>query len=466
MDELLKLMRYDKAGRLTVEADFTIDCERRLNDASDVNDTDVEPAAVVGDDDDGEDADIDASGRQPPDPANDGLVRQRWRFVSMIEAWPSGGFFLPQLIDMSHNNGKALQEAALLINRDKPPLMLNHSLDVQDEVGFVEGAEWENSRDIKPGVNGHLVVDPEIESKVAKKIEKGLFRNGSIGIAMKLLASHPKMKPKEFYEKQGQMINGNKVRWLLQKVHKVRHFALVPAMTGADPNAGQRTANINNQTNEKAPVNDQPKKQKPTGEGTMEENTKLKQVLTTAFQQVGVDTDCIAAAETDLAAEERLREVVGKLTASFNELKGLRDQVKDLAEFVRTEADLTLTEEQILGRLPDKLEFARYGESFLNEQQKKAQKLFCAVKGGKEDPKILNADDLQMWKWIGEEKDLQKLEYHIKEYGRQINAKFGSRRSTVDSELPDEEGISANPDQRKKEIRDATKKFNQEKDED
>ena len=173
-------------------------------------------------------------------PVVSGHVRDSWRLISAVEAWPSSGFHLPQLIDYSHNNGSAIRSAVDIINNNKPDLTWNHSVDSKDVAGWVENAFWEESTDIPHGINAELVVDPAYDSKAARGLENKVLRNGSIGFSMDVVPSYPDMPFEKFVEAQGTVVGNEKVRWLPVSVHSVLHMALVPAGTGADQYAGRR----------------------------------------------------------------------------------------------------------------------------------------------------------------------------------------------------------------------------------
>ncbi len=173
-------------------------------------------------------------------PSADGLVRDNWRLISAIEAWPRTAFSHPQLLDYSDNGGAVIRQAIGLINSIRPDVTWNHSDDSKDIAGHLSNARWEDSTDIAPGVNAQVVINPEFDPKAAIGLQSGAIRSGSIGVNMQVTRSHPDTKFNDFIQKQGEVVGGKKVRWIPEKITAVRHMAMLPYGAGADPNAGKR----------------------------------------------------------------------------------------------------------------------------------------------------------------------------------------------------------------------------------
>ena len=138
-----------------------------------------------------------------------GLVRQKWRFISARQAWPTTAYGQPQLVDYGHDGGVALSQAVELINQSNPDLTWNHSIDAKDVAGYITDATWEQSTDIEPGITGYVVVDPEFDAKAARGISRGIIRSGSIGISAEMVKSHPDMDLEEFLGMQGTDVDGD-----------------------------------------------------------------------------------------------------------------------------------------------------------------------------------------------------------------------------------------------------------------
>jgi len=276
-----------KSGVDIFRFDCIIDSSRRPCEPS-------EPVTMPTEQDNEEHAD------ETPIP-DDNLVRDRWRLISAVKAWPTTGMPSPQLVDYGHDGGSVLRKAIDLVNISKPDLTWNHSVDARDVAGYVENATWEASVDIPPGINADLVVDPEYDSKAATGLRRGQLRNGSIGFTMDVQPSHPSMEFYDFVERQGEIVDGVQVRWLPTDLYEVRHMALVPAGTGADKFAGRRasgTDNIAEYTNERRTE-------------TVEKHFEFFQSV---LEQLGIDILLTESAEVSDATRERVSERIEKLS--------------------------------------------------------------------------------------------------------------------------------------------------------
>ena len=329
--------------------------------------------------------------------ANDdksGVVRSRWRLISAVQAWPTTGHYLPQLVDYGHNGGKALKQTIPLINELKPDLTWNHSDDARDVAGHIENAVWEDSKDIPSGVNADLVVDPEFDRKAAAGLKRGSIRNGSIGVMMECRQSHEDMDTEKFMERQGEEVNGEVCRWLVEKTTGVRHMAMLAAGTGADPNAGKRANNQADNRTEPGAHNNK------AHAGTNNEESSI--------------------------GDRHMKEL------------HLQAQLKSFTPDFLKPGETSLTAEKILERMPAMLEMARQGEVYLKQLAKEAVRCFDAAKFTKDKPGLA-AHELRLRESIASSRDAQYLLDTIEEYRAQVDARFGpvaSNRSSAAEEFP------------------------------
>lgn len=378
-------------------------------------------------DDNAQDHRIDSSNTE----VSTGPVRQTWRLISAVQAWPMSDFWQPQLVDYGHEGGKVLQGIIPLVNKGKPDLLWNHSHDAHDVAGRVENANWDASSDIPPGVNAELVVDPEFDAKAAMGLAKGFIRSGSIGITMDAKPSHENMKFEQFVENQGETIDGRQVRWLPVKVHAVRHMALLPTGTGADPNAGRRvqpdnSANIENQKN-----NDNP----PTGESTQKGDMNMEKTVTllaSLAERLGIQVALAENSDLPEGLEERLNNKI-------DSLKSLREQyntmaVKYEAIFAKMGCELS---EDIMSAIDKTLILAEQGTKLLDHARKDALKWFDSSRAalGKNE---LSDVDKRLRSRLENSQDLSFIEESTEEYKSITEANLSSKRVSQGSDVTPE----------------------------
>jgi hypothetical protein len=356
----------------------------------------------------------------------DGLTRQRWRLISAVQAWPSSGFWLPQLVDYGVDGGRVLKEAVSAVNNGRPDLLWNHSSDAHDVAGYVENATWEDSTDIVPGVNGDLVVDPAFDAKAAMGLEKGLIRSGSIGVTMDCRPSHPDMEFEDFVEHQGEDIDGEKVRWIPTRLHDVRHMALIPSGTGADPNAGRRD-HQNNTNNPKEVKTEIPQ----GGNGNMKEMVAL---LSDLSQKLGVEVALSEDASLPEGLKERLNKKVIKLMAVSEKYNVLCSKVEDLGEGV-SDGVTPLSHDELFDAIKARLELAKHGEKLLTHYRADALKWFDAAKAALGTAEQTDADKRIRGR-LAKADDLDLLEDAAIEYRTIAEAEFSAKRTSEGNEIP------------------------------
>lgn len=440
--------------------DHTINCSVRTEPVeigSDNKKAEVESEDAASDDVSPDEVPIDASNEAVSFTPSDGTVRQRWRLISAVKAWPNSGFDYPQLVDYSHEGGRVLSGAVESVNTLKPDLLLNHSNDIKDVVGVVENAYWEDSRDIPPGINADLVIDSELFPKEAKCVEKGIYRNGSIGISMDCKPSHPKMEFIDFIQSQGKSIDGELVRWIPVRSHEVRHMAIIPAGTGADPNAGKRisTQNQSIKDTETETVTDVAQaeasaeakteitsennevKNKKTGGERMEGFVAL---LSGLAEGLGIEVALSEDAGIPEGLSDRLTKKVEKLTSLAEKYNKLCSDVDGLAEYLNEDV-VAKSHDEMFAALKTRLEFARHGEKLVEHYRKDAMKWFDASKAalGKSD---LSDSEKRQRTRISKSDDLDYLEDMVAEYRAVAEAHFTVERVSEGVDLPEDKAVS------------------------
>jgi hypothetical protein len=342
----------NNSGEKVYTLDFVIDGQRRPPVLA--KDPVTDPANADPDPDTDPPVSADNKNKQggstaPSATMVDGMVVDSWRLISCGQFWPCMGFFMPpQMVDYGHDGGRVLKQAVAMINAKKIDLMWNHSDDAKDVAGHVEGATWENSSDIPPGINANLVVDPQFDAKAARGLMTGELRNGSIGVSMQCVPSHPKMPEEEFYTKQGKTIDGEVVRWLPKKMKDVRHMAMVAAGTGADPDAGKRNVGADN---------------KGTSQNFKQEKAmeKFAALLQSVLEKLSIDAIVDASIELPETVGERVNAKLELLISADRRYNELAEKVQAIGATLKVEGEENLSALATVERLPKVLALAEQG---------------------------------------------------------------------------------------------------------
>ena len=408
-------IRRDADGTEVYQLDHFVNAERRIVR----NDKPVQESILENIESDDE-------------PSSDGMVRQKWRFISATQAWPTTAYGLPQLVDYGWDGGVALSQGVNLINNSNPDLTWNHSIDARDVAGHITDAAWEQSTDIEPGITGFVVVDPTFDAKAAIGISKGIIRSGSIGIAAEMTKSHPDMEIEDFLSNQGEDIDGDVVRWKLKSVVNVRHMAMVATGTGADPNAGLRYKS--SLRNSAGLANEQPVKS--IGGNQMIEKETVHPdngLLQKVCGLLKVDETTLENAEL---AEAKLAERIEKLQDKADKYSNLSQAIAGLEKLVITDNDTALTVSEIVERLPKRLDYAKHGEKFLVEKRNEALKAFDSANVSPDADMSDNSKRLRNRIESSDDIDfvLEMLELHQ----GIATERFGLNRSSLVEELPQE----------------------------
>lgn len=424
-------IRRDADGAEIYQLDHYIGAERRIVK----NDKPVQQSSL-------DNAESDVS-----EPDASGLIRQKWRFISALQAWPTTAYGLPQLVDYGWDGGIALSQAVNLINSSNPDLTWNHSIDAKDVAGHITDATWEQSTDIAPGITGYVVVDPNFDAKAAIGISKGIIRSGSIGISAEMTKSHPDMDIEEFLSNQGEDVDGDVVRWKLKSVVDVRHMAMLATGTGADPNAGLRYKS--------SLLNNQGKLPNSNNGGNIMVPTETRPesgLLNKVCELLKVDETILENAEL---AESKLSERIEKLQDRADKFNNLSQAIADLEKLVIAENETGLSVNEIIERLPQRLDYAKHGERFLVEKRNEALKAFDSANVKTDENMSDNAKRLRGR--IENSSDIDFVLEMLELHQGIVTERFGLNRSSLVEELPAEKKSVIGA--KDKQIRDGAKKL-------
>jgi hypothetical protein len=316
-----------------------------------------------------------------PDRGGGNVVRAPCRLISCVDAWPNMGGYGPTFVRWGHLNGQAIRQIPDLMNSAaRPtPLMWNHSMDMRDKCGKVENAYWEDSTDIPPGVTADLVVNRDYDSKAATGLETGEIDASSIGIVCDYEMSHPDMDFWTFMDLQGRNVDGKLVAWLPVTCEAVVHHALVCA--GADPFSGPRAEQNATENSAAAVTNNQSQ----GGWGMEEKYLKLVMAVCNAL---GVSRTLVAGQEPPADLEKTLTDKAAALNGAVVKHNDMASKLEGLGASLLKEGEVSLNANQVLERLPERIQMAKHGEAFLAHQQKEAVTWFDRANA---DPKVENS---------------------------------------------------------------------------
>lgn len=375
------------------------------------------------------------------EPVSDsGPVRQRWRILSKVPAWPDTGYPEPQLVDYRSAPDEVLAKLVQAISV-KPDLRWDHSYSIKDVVGWIEDAEWEADSDIPAGVNAWVVADPEYDAKAAVGLRKGIIRSGSVGISARMVRSHNDMDMDVFLRSQGKIVDGEEVRWIPVDITDVDHMALVPYRLGADPNAGVRNmvSTDDNVAQGRETKTAQANTLRNMGLNAHKDGgqkmTNWEEMFGDVCGMLGVDL----RVDGDLNASNAMQTINGKLNnlrESHRILIALQTGLYDCERYVIRDDETGLKSEEIVRRLPEALQFARQGKAFLAHQKGEALRWFdiATVRPDVE----LSSNERRIRNRISGSSDLDFIEEQLNLYRDISNSRFGPLKSSVSEEIPAE----------------------------
>lgn len=117
----------------------------------------------------------------------------------------------------------------------------NHNVDVSKWVGKVVNTEWDEKNNPN-GINFTLKMpspdndmSTDYTKNIAKGIMEGVINSFSVGVRSKIKMSHPDMEITEFLQKQGEVIDGEMVRLIVDEIEDYEELSVV--YEGRDPSA-------------------------------------------------------------------------------------------------------------------------------------------------------------------------------------------------------------------------------------
>jgi|GEM_PF-2057669 len=165
--------------------------------------------------------------------SNEEFLVKPWRLLS--KACTPYRFF-------DFSQGEVLKNAVALF-ADKT-LYTNHTPDVNNWKGFVK-APWWDEDNTPPGINGLMVIDRTIDSRLARGVEIGALRSASVTVWFEFKRSHPDLR--NFYDYLGTEVDGEVVRFIVTKITNCGEVSIV--WEGEDPFAKSLAAGGGDQPN-------------------------------------------------------------------------------------------------------------------------------------------------------------------------------------------------------------------------
>lgn len=402
-------------------------------------------------------AQIPPAGNQAADPAAGGMVnpdevRVRFRLLSAVDAWPTMGWLGPQLVRYGHNDGAAIRQLPDLINnRPRPlPLMWNHSFDIHDKAGKVERAEWEQSGDIPPGVNGELVVNRNYDPKAAIGLETGELDATSICVHFDMEMSHPDMDFTMFWDLAGDAgmpheVDGRIVAWLPVAATEAYHHALVWA--GADSNSGPRNEEAgsepsplhNEEQHAAAQSGTAANNNTEGGQGVMD---KIIALCAAVLNALGIDAVLGDKGEVPSGLHDRVTEKLAGLLNLRDQYNALASKLQSLEKGLLKEGETSLSAAEIVERLPGIVDMAKYGEAYLSDLRNSALGWFDKAKVDPSKPELSN-EAKQIRAVIAACTSVEQLKAYVVEYQQAAEKRFGpvgDLRISAQEELPGNSG--------------------------
>ena len=351
------------------------------------------------------------------------------RLVSAIEVVPGIWFMGDQVVDFSHAGARSLREAMGLMNSaPRPtPVMLNHIWwDITAKAGHLGPAAWEDSKDIAPGINAHVIVNRKFDPKTAAGLEIGELDAGSISLDNTFSLSHPDMDIELFCDLQGQVIDGEKVRWLPEHTTAVQHYALV--LEGADPDAGPRQSQYSQGKNWPGCQFDNPKEE---GGNSMKGLIALLQMV---CGELGISVALTEAGPMPEKLEERVKGALSSALDTAKKYNGLAASVDAIGRTLLREGEMNLTTDQVFERLPGELALAAQGRTYLEDVRQAVLKAFDAKHVQPDKRQALSEVVLRERKRIECSVNLEYLKDQLALLAPEAAARFGKGFRVSDNE--------------------------------
>lgn len=211
----------------------------------------------------------------------------------------------------------------------------DHSLSVDDIIGFISGAQWSESDSglSAPGINVDVSIDMLLAPRQARQLlsEPPLVESVSVLVAYSVERSHPDMSGWEFYAMLGREIDGQIVRFIVTEILDYRHLGLVDE--GADEEADHLQANNDSTLDVQEMSTKNTEKIMDTLELQVVELQELLAPL--GVKKIETADDLISATKKlagDLAKTKSDKEALSEKAEKYDEvLAARRQEVKDMA---------------------------------------------------------------------------------------------------------------------------------------
>lgn len=272
------------------------------------------------------------------------------------------GYFL----DFSQEN--VLKDSIPLImtaengGQRKKPLKVqrNHSFDIEDTLGTVPKAWWDNSEEFSaPGINVMSRLDWKMYPNEVRKLLSNppLIESSSWAFMFSWQQSHPDMKWWQFMDLLGHEVDGEVVCLIVTEISEYYHFGLVWA--GGDDEAVQTGQTPLNPPLKKGGLGGLPVPYSDVVTTELDKKTKIKQP----------------------SKEEMMEEIIIKNLSSFQDVLGL-DGVSDEAELLSAVQGLNDAVEKLRKDVKTLKPKAELGETYLKDTREEVLRLAKIVHNG------------------------------------------------------------------------------------
>jgi hypothetical protein len=314
---------------------------------------------------------------------------------------------------------------------------------MEKKAGRLANAYWEESTDIKPGVNAWAQVNRKYDPKAAMGLETGEIDATSVALWMDMERSHPDMPFGDFVEAaaNGEEIGGQPVAWLPYKLNDVLHHAMV--WSGADPNSGPRA--IMNQDRksldeEASTTNAVYAAHNSKRGGTLmgDEKTALE-ILNSLCKDLGFDVILSEGAPIPDGLQAKLSNRATAYIMGTTRYSEIEARLTRMAEKYLSADSAVIAPLDILESLAQRLDLAVHGEKYLADLRAEALKAFDGAKVDPANKAELTASEKTIRELIERSNDVEQLKGFFDEYDGQKAAKFGAKsdlRTSAAEDLP------------------------------
>jgi|Deesub1362A_J573_1020465.scaffolds.fasta_scaffold02224_7 hypothetical protein len=196
------------------------------------------------------------------------------------------------------------------------PVLLNHTLDVREVVGMVLESWWDDTAiQGAPGINARLRLHrASVPPNLLRELEADPPFKPSVSVSWtgEVEQSHPDLSRQEFWRRLGDILGGERVRWIVTRIDELPEISLV--WSGADPAARALSRKPKPERSLDMPGNEN----KDTGK------VAAQAALERVAEALGLDT-----------AEADGQVLIGRLQEAAQGLRRELDELRPLAEMGR-----------------------------------------------------------------------------------------------------------------------------------